>query len=64
MWLFCSAKSVKKIEKIQGRPLRILYSVFSSDFESILNKSDKSTMEVKQLRTLVLEVFNTLNIKN
>ena len=36
---FCSAKSVKKIEKIQERALRILYNDFSSDYESILNES-------------------------
>ena len=38
---FCSAKSVKKIEKIQERGLRILYNDFSSDYESTLNKSGK-----------------------
>ena len=46
---FCSAKSVKQIERIQERALRILYNDFSSDNDSILNKSGKSTMEVKQL---------------
>ena len=64
MWHFCSAKSVKRIEKIQERTLRILYNDFSSDFEFILNKSGKSTMEVKRLRTLALEVFKTLNNMN
>ena len=61
---FCSAKSVKKIEKIQERALRILHNDFSSDFESILIKSGKSTMEVKRRRTLVLKVFKTLNNMN
>ena len=64
VWHFCSAKSVKKIEKIQERALGILYTDFSSDFESILNKSGKSTMKVKPLRTLALEVFKTLNNMN
>ena len=40
---FCSAKSVKKIEKIQERVPRILYD-FSSDCESIWNKCGKLTM--------------------
>ena len=61
---FCSAKLVKKIEKIQERALRILHNDFSSDFESILIKSGKSTMEVKRRRTLVLKVFKTLNNMN
>ena len=60
MWQFRSAKSVKKIEKVQELALRILYNDLSGDYESILNKSSKSTMEVKRLRTLVLEVFKTL----
>ena len=66
MWHFCSAKSVKtiQIQKIQERALRILYNDFSSDFEPNLNKSGKSTMEVKRLRTLALKVFKTLNNMN
>ena len=31
VWHFCLAKSVKRIEKIQERALRILYNDFSSD---------------------------------
>ena len=64
VWQLCSAKSVKKIEEIQERALRILYNDFSSDYESLLNKSGKSTMEVKRLSTLALEVFKTLNDMN
>ena len=64
VWHFCSAKSVKKIEKIQEQALRILYNNFSSDFESILNKSGKLTIEVKRLRILALEVSKTLNNMN
>ena len=64
VWYFCSAKPVKEIEKIQEPTLKILYNDFSSDFEFILNKSDKSTMEVKRLRTLAMEVFKTLNNMN
>ena len=64
MWHFCSAKSVKKIEKIQERALRILYNNFFSDLESILHKSGKSTMELKGLRTLALEVFKTQSNMN
>ena len=52
----------KKIEKIQEQALRILYNNFSSNFEFILNKSGKSTMEAKRLRTLAQEVFKTLNM--
>ena len=71
VWHFRSAKSVKKIEKIQEWALRILYKDFSSDYEwfpvipvIVLNKSGKSTTEVNRLRTISLEVFKTVNNMN
>ena len=55
---FCS---VRKIEQIQTRALRILYIDFDSDYKTLLDKSGKCTMEVKRLRTLGLEIFKTLD---
>ena len=49
---FCSAKSVRKIEQIQTRTLRILCNDFDSDWKTLLDNSGKCTMEVKRLRTL------------
>ena len=50
--------SSKISKKDQERVFRILYNYFSSDYESILNKSGKLTMEVELLRTFTLEVLN------
>ena len=61
---FLLSKIRKKIEKIQERAIGILYNDFSSDYASILKKSGKSTMEVKRLRTLALEVYKTVNNLN
>ena len=58
---FCSSKSFKKIEKIEERALRILYNDSTSDYNQLLNKSSKASMEVKLLRNLALEIFKTLN---
>ena len=52
VWHFWSAKLVEKMEKIQERALRILYNDFFRDYESILNKCGKSTMEVNRLELL------------
>ena len=52
VWHFCSAKLVEKMAKIQERALRILYNDFFRDYESILNKCGKSTMEVNRLELL------------
>ena len=61
IWHFCSAKSVRKIEQIQTRALRILCNDFDIDYKTLLDKSDRYTTGVKRLRTLGLEVFKTLN---
>ena len=45
---------------MQERALKILYNDFPNEYESLLNKSGKSTMEVKRLKNLALEVFKTL----
>ena len=60
-WHFCSLKSLKKTEKIQERLLRILYNNSTSEYNQLLNKSNKGYMEVKCLRKLALEIFKSLN---
>lgn len=64
VWHFCSSKSLKKIEKIQERALRLLHNDFASDYTELLKISGKATMEVKRLRNLALEIFKTLNNLN
>ena len=64
VWHFCSSKSLKKIEKIQERALRILYNGSTSDYNQLLNKFSKTSMEVKRPRNLALEIFKTLNHLN
>ena len=64
VWHFCSSKSVRKIEKIQERCLRILLNDYVSNYNELLTKSSKSTMEVNRLRTLALEIFRTINDLN
>ena len=64
VWHFCSSKLLKKIEKIQERTLRIPYNDSNSDYNQILNKSSKTSMEIKRLRKLALEIFKTLNHLN
>ena len=65
VWHFCSAKSMHKIEKIQERALRFLYSDHVSSYDLLLNdlllKSKRCTMHVSRLRSLSIEIFKTLN---
>ena len=39
MWYFCLAMSLRKIEQIQTRTLRILYNDFDSDYNSLLDSA-------------------------
>ena len=64
VWHFCSCKSSQKIEKMQLRCLRIIYSDYSSDYQTLLNLSQKSSIEIKGLRNLALEIFKTINDLN
>ena len=64
VWHFCSCKSSQKIEKIQLRCLRIIYNDYSSDYQTLLNRSQKPSMEIKRLRNLALEIFKTINDLN
>ena len=44
--------------------VRILCNDSTSDYDQLLNKSTKATMEGKCLRKLALEIFKTLNNLN
>ena len=64
VWHFCSGESIHKIEKIKKRCLRILLNDNESDYETLLKKANKPSMEVKRLRILAIEIFKTLNDMN
>ena len=61
VWHFCSKKSMSKLERIQYRALQFLHNYSDSDYNTLLKKSDKCSMEVRRLRTMVLEIFKSLN---
>ena len=61
LWYFSSRKIIKKIENIQKKALRFFLNDYSSDFETLFKKTNKCTMEVKQLRVLALEIFKAFN---
>ena len=49
---------------IQERCLRIILNDYKSNCDALLNKSSKSSMELKRVRTLAIEIFKTLNNQN
>ena len=50
----------KKIENLQKRALRFLLNDHKSSYEKLLEKSDKSTINLRSHRSLCLEVFKTI----
>ena len=64
VWHFSNCESIRKIEKIQKGCLRIVLDDYDSDYDVLLRKSGKVTMEIKRLRVLVIEIFKTVNDLN
>ena len=57
VWMFSSAKSLKKVESLQKIALRFLYDNCDSSYESLLELARKSTMNVIRLRSLCIEIL-------
>ena len=64
VWMFSSAQSVNKIENLQKRALCFLCDDFEVSYEDLLSKGGKSTVNVRILRTLCVEIYKTLNDLN
>ena len=64
VWHFSTRESIRKIEKIQKRCLRIVLDDYNSDYDVLLRKSGKVTMEIKRLRVLAIRIFKTVNNLN
>ena len=62
--MFSSAQSVNKIENLQKRALCFLCDDFEASYEDLLSKGGKSTVNVRILRTLCVEIYKTLNDLN
>ena len=53
IWHFSSAKSLHKIESIQKRALRFVYNDQESNYEELLKKAGKKTMNVYRLNPIL-----------
>ena len=64
VWFFTSPESLRKIERIQERALRIVFNDFNSDNYTLLTKAQKTTFLIKQHKNLAIEIFKTLKNLN
>ena len=60
VWHFCGLMNNSKIEKIQERALRIVYSDYESDYKTLLSIFGTDTMLLSRLKIMILEVFKSL----
>ena len=54
VWHFSTCESIRKIDKIQKRRLRIALDDYGSNYDILLRKSGRVTMEIKRLKVLVI----------
>ena len=59
--MFSSVQSLNKIENLKRQALRFLYDDFKASYEDLLSKGGTSTMDVRRLRTLCVEIYKTLH---
>ena len=60
VWMFSNATSLKKIENLKKRALRFLYKNYQLTYEELLDKANISTMNVKRLCFLCVEIYKTI----
>ena len=61
IWMFSSRSSNNHINKIHERSLRICKNNYDIPFETLLNECNEVTIHVKNLRTLLTEVYKYFN---
>ena len=64
VWHFCNPQSIRNMEKIQERALRLIYDDNESSYEHILTVANKPNLELRRIRLLAIEIFKTLNNLN
>ncbi len=57
----CSKSDAKKVEKVQDSELYFIYRTFESDYKSLLNLAERSSLYMDSLRTIVTEVYKAIN---
>ena len=61
VWHFCSKVNTEKLEKLQYRGLKIVFSSYDSSYEELLSRANLPTLHLGRLRTIALETFKCMN---
>ena len=52
IWHFCKASDARKVERVQDRALRIVYSTHSVEYSNLLNRANLSSLQNRRLQDL------------
>ena len=61
VWMFCSRKSNNKINQIHERALRLSFNDNHSDFNSLLENNNETTIHYRNIQILVTEIYKVIN---
>ena len=61
VWHMCSISDAKKIEGLQVRSLRFIFSDYESDYESLLTYSNTETLYLTRCKSIIKLVYDVLN---
>ena len=64
VWMFHDRKSYNKINKIHERAQRIIHKDSTSNFESLLIKSNSVSVHQRKLQLLLIETYKAINNLN
>ena len=64
IWLFSSKAANNEINRAHKRALRVLHKEYDSSFELCLQREADTTIHIKNLKKLMLEVLKTVNSLN
>ena len=61
VWHFCSKSSTAKMETLQYRALRLVFSDFNSSYKALLERANMLTLYVNRIRLIAIETFKILH---
>ena len=61
IWMFCDKHSNHIIRNVQKRALRLLHGNFNKSFEELLHITGSTTIHVKNLQSLMTEVYKSIH---
>ena len=64
VWHFCGKTDTDRMERIQKRALRMVLDDYESDYETLLQKVNMSTLQIVKIKTLATEIFKTFHSLN